>query len=137
MRLPEKKAYLGAMAAVAVLAMIGALLALVGWYGLGIAFIGVAVALLPIIGHLRMRRELAAFKKIITHPHTTNPDVIDERIQRMEESIRSIADGIGELRTLQEEQGAVTEISKQAQAIRREARMARLLNEATRKGLTG
>lgn len=135
MRLPDKKIYIVAMAAIAGLALLGSLLSAFGWHEIGIALIGITVALLPVIGHLRMRRSLSAFRKIITHPNTANPDVIDERIHRIEESIRQISDEIGELKIIQEEQGAVSEISKQAQAIRREARMARLLNEAARQDL--
>ena len=135
MRLPEKNLYVAALGAVMVLSLVAALLAFFGVSDIALGFLALVVLLIPVVAHLRMRRSLSAIKKVVANPHSAAPDLANDRLLRIEESIRTLDHKLADIQATQSQQGAVSEISKQAQAVRREARLARLLNEETLKGL--
>lgn len=135
MRLPEKKIYAAALGVAMILSFVAALLAFLGLSNIALGLLAIVLLVFPVISHLRMRRSLAAMRKVIANPNSAAPDVAGDRLLRIEESIRALERGMADLKETQNQQGAVSEITKQAQAVRREARMARLLNEETLKGL--
>ena len=135
MRLPERNLYVATLGAVMVLSLAAALLAFFGVSDIAFGFLALVGLLLPVVSHLRMRRSLAAIKKVAITPHAAAPDLANDRLLRIEESIRTLEHKLADIQATQSQQGAVSEISKQAQAVRREARLARLLNEETLKGL--
>ncbi|MFK3620477.1 hypothetical protein ACGIJE_01340 [Corynebacterium hesseae] len=135
MRLSEKKMYAAALAAAMVLYLVAAILAFVGVSNIALGFLSLATLFLPVVSHLRMRRSLAATRKMVSNPQSLSPDVAGDRLLRIEDSIRALERGMADLKEAQRRQGAVSEITKQAQAVRREARLARLLNEETLKNL--
>lgn len=59
----DRMFYSGTVLSQVLLALGGAVVALVGFEGIGIFLIGLAISLTPITGHLRMRRALATLRK--------------------------------------------------------------------------
>lgn len=57
--------YLASIVAISAISIVGAIFSIVGLLPLGIAFIGVAIALLPLSSHLRMRRMVSSIARSI------------------------------------------------------------------------
>lgn len=139
-----KLTYLAALIAHFICALVGAILAFAQHLETSIGFIAIALALVPAIGHLRMRRQLAATRTLISHEPPVSATTQAQHLQQIEGALESTQSLINSLESAQTRQDQVTnetkaelqELAQHAMAVHREARLARLLNETTRKELS-
>lgn len=139
-----KLTYLTALIAHFICALAGAILAFAQHLETGIGLIAIALALVPAIGHLRMRRQLSATRTLISHELPVSASTQAQHLQQIESALESTQSLINSLESAQTRQDQVTsetkaelqEIAQHAIAVHREARLARLLNETTRKELS-
>lgn len=131
----DKKLYLASMGFIMVCALIACVLGVFGKYGFAIAFLALAIASLPALGHLRMRRTLSAMRQLRFGGHNAAPAISNAQLQSVEQRMLAIQDDLREVRTIQDAQSNIQELAQFSADIRREARMARVLNETTRQEL--
>ncbi len=139
-----KLTYLTALVAHFICALAGAILAFAQHLETGIGFIAIALTLVPAIGHLRMRRQLSATRTLVSHEFPASATTQAQHLQQIEGVLESTQALINSLESAQTRQNQVTneaktelqELAQHAIALHREARLARLLNETTRKELS-
>lgn len=119
-----KKIYLGSNAAVALLGLAGALLATTGSTNMALAAIGLAVAIIPICSHFRMRRTLEALRRL----GLGGDALADDRVRSLEDSLSKLNQKF-DTSVAYRASGDSGELARYANEIRREARMIRLLTE--------
>lgn len=92
----DRNLYLGTLALQVGIALIGVILTFLGLYPAGLGLIGLSVALTPVTGHLRMRRELAALRKTIqssgiaapSTSHSNDISLLSAKIDDLSESVK-------------------------------------------------
>lgn len=92
----DRNLYLGVLALQVGIALIGVILTFFGLYPAGLGLIGLSVALTPVTGHLRMRRELAALRKTfqssgIAAPSTSHSNeiaLLSAKVDDLSESVK-------------------------------------------------
>lgn len=144
MQSSAKITYLAAIGVEIACSIIGAFLTLNHQMETGIAFLGIALVFIPIIGHLRMRRQFSALRSFFNRTNSISATELDRHVQQIEETLESTQELLTALNESQSRQEGVTrdttkelrELSHNAIALRREARVARLMNETIRQELS-
>lgn len=126
MKIDNKVAYQAALVLVSILAFVGAVLAAVDFVRVALVFLGLALSVTPLLGHLRMRQHLAAVRRMPQTAGTAfDGQPLLDQLSNIDRKVSVLA----------EEQNAIqnkgnADISHEIQAavnqLRRESRMSRI-----------
>lgn len=122
--------YLGLFGGQVLLALLAAVFALLGYLPATLVFAALALAIGPILAHVRMRRFLAALRRVGGSTASSGTVALDSgistRLSALETSLNDLSDKVDTIAAKQSD-CATGEASKYANEIRREARAIRLM----------
>lgn len=133
-----KNIYAGVAAALSVFALTGVLFYGLGHPATGVVLVGVAIALVPVVQHLLMRRQTASIKRMIkaSSPTAETLQAVQKSASSIGNTSRTLRTALEDLRRKNEElQSAIDnlevtsgkELTAYANELRRESRMLRLV----------
>ena len=126
MTIDNKVAYRVTLALVSILALIGAVMAVADFIRAALVFLGLAVATMPILSHIRMREHLAAIRRM---PQSSGTSFDSQPFLDQMSSIERLVGVLTEQQNaIQHRTNADTtkEFQDAVNQLRREARMSRI-----------
>lgn len=132
-----KNLYMSTVALFILILLVAATLSFTGNFELSAGLTILAILLLPVIGHLRMRRQVASLKALIQRTSLNNSSnigvthdpVLAARLESIEKLAKHIDNSTSKLSSSNHPSASSEDLSKYANEMRRESRMLRLLIE--------
>lgn len=126
MKIDNKVAYRAAALLASGFSLIGAVLAAFGLFQAALLFLGLALASLPVLGHLRMREQLSAVRRMPQASGSTfdGQPVLDQ-LSSMERKLEVLAEEQGAIQN-KTTSGVSEDIHDAVNELRRESRLARI-----------
>lgn len=126
MKIDNKVAYRATALLASGLSLIGAVLAAFGLFQAALLFLGIALASLPVLGHLRMREQLSAVRRMPQASGSTfdGQPVLDQ-LSSMERKLGILAEEQSSIQNKATEDVS-QEIHDAVNQLRRESRLARI-----------
>lgn len=126
MKIDNKVAYRAAALLASGFSLIGAVLAAFGLFQAALLFLGLALASLPVLGHLRMREQLSAVRRMPQASGSTfdGQPVLDQ-LSSMERKLQVLAEEQGAIQN-KTTSGVSEDIHDAVNELRRESRLARI-----------
>lgn len=126
----EKAIYIGLTALITSLAFVAALLSFLGVMRMALGIVFVAIGLIPLASHFRMRRTLAALRRINGgtstsidyQPISSRIDVLERKIDENNQTLKAIDQEFHSPRSSND-----ASMARYANEVRRESRMIRLV----------
>ena len=126
MKIDNKVAYRATFVLVSILAFVGAVLTAVDFVRAALVFLGLALSAMPLLGHLRMRQQLAAVRRM---PQTAGTAFDGQPLLDQLASIERKVSVLAEEQNAIQNKGNVDishEIQDAVNQLRRESRMSRI-----------
>lgn len=126
MKIDNKVAYRAAALLASGFSLIGAVLAAFGLFQAALLFLGLALASLPVLGHLRMREQLSAVRRMPQASGSTfdGQPVLDQ-LSSIERKLEVLAEEQGAIQN-KTTSGVSEDIHDAVNELRRESRLARI-----------
>ena len=126
MKIDNKVAYRAAALLASGFALVGAVLAAFGLFQAALLFLGLALASLPVLGHLRMREQLSAVRRMPQASGSTfdGQPVLDQ-LSSIERKLEVLAEEQGAIQN-KTTSGVSEDIHDAVNELRRESRLARI-----------
>ncbi len=121
----EKKIYIVVFSLIVGFACLGAAFGLFGAANWAFLFCGLAIALIPVVSHLRMRRMLNAMRRL----NGNGGHIADDHLKSLETSVSKLSQRV-ETVSAALSNSEVGQLARLANEIRRESRMIRLKTES-------
>lgn len=126
MKIDNKVAYRATALLVSGFALVGAVLAAFGLFNVSLLFLGLAIAAVPVLGHLRMREQLSAVRRLPQASGSTfDGQPLLDQLSSMERKLEVLAEEQSSIQS--KASGDVSQdVYEAVNQIRRESRLARI-----------
>ncbi|OIR42915.1 hypothetical protein BJP06_07900 [Corynebacterium sp. NML120713] len=132
----DRLLYIALISVQSLAAFIGCVTILTSRFNLGMAFVALSLAILPFASHLRMRRSLNAIKHVI---QSGNFDEVyaafNDRRGTLDSKLAELSDSTQLLSSRLSDTTDVQDLNNAINALRREARMLRLVSSEAQKSI--
>lgn len=121
----DRTSYLASAGAITIMAISGAVFSALGYLSAGLALIGVAVAIVPLSGHLRMRRQIASVARSIPSSQASASSQDGAHFQALTAKIEDLSQTVN-LVSRQINETSMNDSGRAARDLQRETRALRL-----------